>query len=50
MELNGLMACNEERLPSNSRLELETPTWNYYYVGQTWGLLERSRQAANICY
>jgi hypothetical protein len=31
---NGLY---EERLPSNSRLELETPTWNYYYVGQTWG-------------
>ena len=28
---------NEERLPSNSRLELETPTWNYYYVGQSWG-------------
>jgi hypothetical protein len=31
---NGLY---EERLPSNSRLELETPTWNYYYVGQSWG-------------
>ena len=25
------------RLFPNNMLELETPTWNYYYIGKSWG-------------